>query len=36
VDPLDQYGAMMRTMTSGLADDQAIVDVVSYINTLGR
>jgi len=36
VDPLDQYGAMMRTMTSGLTDDQAIVDVVSYINTLGR
>jgi cytochrome c553 len=36
VDPLDQYGAMMRTMTSGLADDKAIVDVVSYINTLGR
>lgn len=36
VDPIDTYGPMMRAMTSGLADEQAIVDVVSYINTLGR
>jgi len=36
VDPLDTYGAQMRLMTSGLVDDQAIIDVVSYINTLGR
>ena len=34
--PLDAFGAPMRAMTSGLADDQAIIDVVSYINTLGR
>jgi cytochrome c553 len=34
--PLDGYGAPMRVMTSGLTDEQAIIDVVSYINTLGR
>ena len=34
--PLDTFGAPMRAMTSGLADEQAIIDVVSYINTLGR
>lgn len=35
-DPKDVYGATMRAMTSGLGDEQAIIDVVSYINTLGR
>lgn len=34
--PLDTYGAPMRAMTAGLADEKAILDVVSYINTLGR
>ncbi len=34
--PLDAFGAPMRAMTAGLADEQAIHDVVSYINTLGR
>lgn len=34
--PLDAFGAPMRAMTSGLTDEQAIIDVVSYINTLGR
>jgi len=32
----DRYGAQMRLMANGLADEQAIKDVVSYINTLGR
>ncbi len=35
-DPLDTFGAPMRAMAAGLRDDQAIIDVVSYINTLGR
>jgi len=35
-DPLDTFGAPMRAMAAGLADEQAIIDVVSYINTLGR
>ena len=26
----------VRAMAAGLRDDQAIIDVVSYINTLGR
>lgn len=34
--PLDTFGGPMRAMTAGLADEQAITDVVSYINTLGR
>ncbi len=34
--PLDSFGAPMRAMAAGLADDQAVIDVVSYINTLGR
>ena len=32
----DQYGNQMRLMANGLMNEQAIVDVVSYINTLGR
>jgi len=32
--PLDQSGALMRPMAQTLADDQAILDVVSYIQTL--
>lgn len=35
-DPADIYGTQMRAMAAPLADEQAIVDVVSYINTLGR
>jgi len=35
-DPADVYGTQMRVMTAPLADEQAIRDVVSYINTLGR
>ena len=35
-DPLDTFGAPMRAMAAGLRDEQAITDVVSYINTLGR
>ena len=35
-DPLDTFGAPMRAMAAGLRDEQAIIDVVSYINTLGR
>jgi len=31
----DSYGAQMRTMAGTLTDDQAILNVVSYINTLG-
>jgi cytochrome c oxidase subunit II len=33
-DPRDSYGAQMRGVTAMLADDQAIQDVVAYINTL--
>lgn len=32
----DIYGSQMRAMAQPLADEQAIIDVVSYINTLGR
>ncbi|MEX2130570.1 MAG: c-type cytochrome [Pseudohongiellaceae bacterium] len=32
----DSYGAQMLLMVRMLSDDQAIIDVVSYINTLGR
>jgi len=32
----DTYGNQMRLMAQQLADEQAILDVVSYINTLGR
>lgn len=32
----DQFGAQMLTMARLLADDQAIVNVVSYINTLQK
>lgn len=32
----DRYGAQMPPMARMLNDDQAIIDVVSYINTLGR
>lgn len=35
-DPIDPYGPMMKAMTAGLTDEQAIIDLVSYINTLGR
>ena len=34
--PDDSFGAIMIPMARNLANDQAIVDVVSYINTLGR
>lgn len=32
----DNYGQQMRAMAASLSDEQAILDVVSYINTLGR
>lgn len=32
----DIYGAQMRTMASALGNDTGIINVVSYINTLGR
>jgi cytochrome c553 len=35
-DPQDRYGMQMRAMSAMLPDEQAIIDVVSYINTLGR
>jgi cytochrome c553 len=34
VDERDTYGAQMRAIVSTLPDDQAITDVVAYINTL--
>lgn len=34
--PEDSYGMQMRAMSAMLPDEQAIIDVVSYINTLGR
>ena len=34
--PEDRYGSQMVPMAQMLADDQAIINVVSYINTLGR
>ena len=33
-DERDSYGAQMRAVAGTLADDQAIADVVAYINTL--
>ncbi len=33
-DERDPYGAQMRTVAATLADDQAVTDVVAYINTL--
>ncbi|TFH73409.1 c-type cytochrome [Gammaproteobacteria bacterium LSUCC0112] len=35
-DSRDQQGSQMRMMAQGIPDDQAITDIVSYINTLGR
>ncbi len=35
-DPRDQFGMQMRAMTQMLPDEQSIIDVVSYINTLGK
>jgi cytochrome c oxidase subunit 2 len=32
--PGDMFGAQMRTSAQILTDDEAILDVVSYINTL--
>ncbi len=34
--PDDSFGAMMIPMAAALRNEQAILDVVSYINTLGR
>ena len=34
--PDDSFGSMMVSMARTLANDQDILDVVSYINTLGR
>lgn len=34
--PDDRFGSQMVPMARMLADDKAIIDVVSYINTLGR
>ena len=33
-DPRDTYGAQMRAIVAALPDDQAVVDVVAYINSL--
>lgn len=35
-DPRDQYGSQMRLMAQTIPDDEAIRDLVAYINTLGR
>lgn len=35
-DSRDQPGSQMRMMAQAIPDDQAIIDIVSYINTLGR
>jgi cbb3-type cytochrome c oxidase subunit III len=35
-DSRDQQGSQMRMMAQGIPDDQAIKDIVAYINTLGR
>ncbi|MDT8429256.1 MAG: c-type cytochrome [Pseudomonadales bacterium] len=32
----DRFGAQMRGMAQMLADEQAMIDVISYINTLGK
>jgi cytochrome c553 len=34
--PEDNYGMQMRAMSATLPDEQAIIDVVSYITTLGK
>jgi cytochrome c553 len=34
--PQDTYGILMRPMALGLADDQAMLDVIAHIETLGR
>ena len=34
VHPEDEYGFQMTSMVQALADEQAINDVVAYINTL--
>ena len=34
--PQDTFGAQMRTMANALGDETGIINVVSYINTLGR
>jgi cytochrome c553 len=36
VDPKDVYGNQMRPMAALLTDDQAVTDVVTHIQTLGR
>jgi cytochrome c553 len=35
-EPQDGFGTQMRAMAQMLPDEKAIIDVVSYINTLGR
>ncbi len=35
-DARDRYGSQMRIMAQSLPDEQAMIDVVSYINTLGE
>ncbi|MDX1491650.1 MAG: c-type cytochrome [Pseudohongiellaceae bacterium] len=35
-DPADQYGSQMRVMSAALSSTQDVLDVVAYINTLGR
>jgi cytochrome c553 len=35
-DSRDQQGTQMRMMAQGIPDDQAIIDIVTYINTMGR
>jgi len=35
-DSRDQYGSQMRMMAQMIPDDEAIKDIVAYINTLGR
>jgi cytochrome c553 len=35
-DPADQTGAIMRAMSSTLADEQAMRDVIAHIVTLSR
>ena len=33
-DPKDTYGVQMKPMAATLASDQAVTDVVAYINSL--
>jgi cytochrome c oxidase subunit 2 len=35
-DPEDTYGGMMRGMVNTLPDEQAMLDVIAYIQTLGE